>query len=57
MAASKRIRVTLEYILIVIMTFAVLQSLVVVLHEFTHSTAVWLLGYMPSPLALSGAIL
>ena len=52
MAGSERIRVTLEYMLIVIMTFAALQSVVVVLHEFTHSTAAWFLGYMPSPLSI-----
>ncbi|MFO7726882.1 MAG: hypothetical protein R6X11_00995, partial [Desulfonatronovibrio sp.] len=29
---------------------AVLQSLVVVMHEFTHSTVAWLLGYKSNPL-------
>ncbi len=38
--------------IIAIMTFAALQSIVVVMHEFTHSTAAWLLGYMPSPLGI-----
>lgn len=40
------------YVIIVIMTFAVLQSIVVVMHEFTHSTTAWLLRYMPSPLGI-----
>lgn len=52
MAVSGRIRGTLGYMIIVIMTFAVLQFVVVVMHEFTHSTAAWLLGYMPSPLGI-----
>jgi len=52
MAALGRIRGTLGYMIIVIMTFAALQSVVVVMHEFTHSTAAWLLGYMPSPLGI-----
>ena len=52
MVTSERIRTTLEYMLIVILTFAALQPVVVVLHEFTHSTVAWLLGYMPSPLSI-----
>jgi len=48
--ASKRIWETLKYIMIVVVTFAVLQAVVVIMHEFTHSTVAWLLGYMPSPL-------
>jgi len=52
MAVSGRIRETLGYMIIVIMTFAVLQSVVVVMHEFTHSTAAWLFGDMPSPLGI-----
>jgi hypothetical protein len=34
------------------MTFAALQSVVVVMHEFTRSTTAWLLGYMPSPFSI-----
>ncbi|MBN2686781.1 MAG: hypothetical protein JXR85_01270 [Deltaproteobacteria bacterium] len=52
MAASERIGGTLGYVIIVIMTFAALQSIVVVMHEFTHSTVAWLLGCMPSPLGI-----
>lgn len=37
------------YLLITLITFMALQSLVVVLHEFTHSTVAWLLGEMKSP--------
>lgn len=37
------------YLLITLITFMALQSLVVVLHEFTHSTVPWLLGEMKSP--------
>jgi hypothetical protein len=52
MAASGRIRGTLGYMIIVIMTFVALQSVVIVMHEFTHSTVAWLLGCMPSPLGI-----
>lgn len=41
---------SVHYLLITIATFLVLQSCVVVLHEFTHSTTAWLLGEMKSPL-------
>ncbi|MBC8273519.1 MAG: hypothetical protein H8E40_00905, partial [Chloroflexi bacterium] len=50
MTASERIRETLEYMIIVVVTFAILQAVVVVMHEFTHSTVAWILGYMRSPL-------
>ena len=43
---------TWKYGAIVLLTFAVLQSAVVVMHEFTHSTTAWLLGCMPSPLGI-----
>lgn len=33
-------------------TFVVLQALLVVMHEFTHSTVAWILGYMRSPLGI-----
>jgi len=36
--------------IIVVVTFIALQSVVVVMHEFTHSTVAWALGYMKSPL-------
>ena len=50
MTASERIRSALEYTIIVVVTFVVMQTLVVVIHEFTHSTVAWLLGHMRSPL-------
>lgn len=37
------------YLVIVLITFAMLQSVVVVMHEFTHSTLAWLLGDMSAP--------
>ncbi len=40
---------TLEYTIIAVVTFIVMQTLVVVMHEFTHSTVAWLLGHMRSP--------
>jgi len=36
--------------MIVLATFAVLQAVVILMHEFTHSTIAWLLGHMRSPL-------
>ena len=50
MTASERIRSALEYTIIVIVTFFVMQTLVVIMHEFTHSTVAWFLGHMRSPL-------
>ncbi len=52
MTASKRFGETWKYVLIVIMTFAVLQSIVVVMHEFTHSTIAWLLGDKTDPFGI-----
>lgn len=52
MDTSMRLRDTLSYMIIVIVTFAALQSVVVVMHEFTHSTSAWLLGYTPSPFSV-----
>jgi len=46
---KKRIKETTVYVFIVIITFLVLQSVVVVMHEFTHSTLAWLFGDMTSP--------
>lgn len=40
----------LGYLVIAGMTFVVMQALVVIMHEFTHSTVAWLLGHMRSPL-------
>ncbi|MCD4783979.1 MAG: hypothetical protein K8T10_09170 [Candidatus Eremiobacteraeota bacterium] len=49
---TKQLKETLKYMVIVVVTFIILQSLVVVMHEFTHSTVAWLLGYMKSPLGI-----
>jgi hypothetical protein len=49
MTVSGRIRESLKYIVIVIVTFIILQAVVVVMHEFTHSTVAWILGHMRSP--------
>ncbi|WP_051249776.1 hypothetical protein [Maridesulfovibrio zosterae] len=40
---------TANYLLIAIITFLVLQSCIVVIHEFTHRTTAWLLGEVKSP--------
>lgn len=38
-----------RYLILSIGTFFVLQAVVIVLHEFTHSTTAWLLGEMKNP--------
>jgi hypothetical protein len=50
MTNSERILQTLKYLVITLVTFIVLQTILVIMHEFTHSTVAWLLGYMSSPL-------
>ncbi|HEX7363785.1 MAG TPA: hypothetical protein VF366_01285 [Dehalococcoidia bacterium] len=52
MTTFERIRQSSEYVIITLVTFAVLQTVLVVMHEFTHSTVAWILGYMESPLAI-----
>ncbi len=43
---------TLAYMVILIITFFFIQTIVIVMHEFTHSTAAWLLGYTQSPFSI-----
>ncbi len=50
MVSFKDIPHTLRYSAISVATFLVLQSLVVILHEFTHSSMAWILGDMGTPL-------
>ncbi len=50
MDKSKNAMGVLPYLAVSIATFLALQALVVVTHEFTHSTMAWLLGDMQSPL-------
>ena len=50
MDAPKRSLKPLKYVLLVVATFIVLQAVMVVIHEFSHSTVAWMLGYMRSPL-------
>ena len=52
MASSADIRDTLAYIAVTIVTFVVLQPVYILMHEFTHSTLAWLLGYMPGTLSI-----
>ena len=48
----ERVRSALKYAVIAIVTFIVMQAVVVVIHELTHSTVAWLLGYMANPFAI-----
>jgi hypothetical protein len=50
MASHEHLFQTLRYLCISIVTFLALQSLIVVVHEFTHSNMAWLLGEMKNPL-------
>lgn len=43
---------TWAYVCVSLATFCIVQSLVVVSHEFTHSTMAWLLGEKSNPLAI-----
>ena len=52
MNSSADIRQTLFYVAVTILTYVVIQAGTIVAHEFVHSTAAWLLGYMPSPLSI-----
>lgn len=40
------------YFIKTVLTFLVLQSLVILMHEFTHSTVAWLLGTGHSPFGI-----
>ena len=50
MRGPERILSALGYTLIVVVTFTLVQTVVVVSHELTHSTVAWFLGHMISPL-------
>ena len=52
MNSTADIRAALVYVAITIVTYVILQAITIVAHEFVHSTAAWLLGYMPSPLSI-----
>lgn len=43
------IRDTLTYLAVLIPSFLALQTVLILMHEFTHCTVAWLLGYMPGP--------
>jgi hypothetical protein len=43
---------TIRYLTITVGTFLILQTLLVIMHEFTHSTTAWLLGDMKSPFGI-----
>src|SRR5579863_2754167 len=52
MTSSENIRETLVYVAITVVTYAILQAVTIIIHEFVHSAMAWLLGYMPSPLSI-----
>ena len=50
MTSSQRLNQTLLYVAVLIPSFLLLQALLILMHEFTHSTVAWLLNDMHSPL-------
>jgi hypothetical protein len=52
MASQPDIKESSIYIAVVVATLAVLQALLIVMHEFTHRTSAWVLGYMPKPFSI-----
>lgn len=50
MPLSQRMQETLKYLAILIPSFLLLQTLVIIMHEFTHSTVAWLLDDIRSPM-------
>jgi hypothetical protein len=42
----------IRFTLLTIATYLALQSIIVVAHEYAHSTSAWLLGYITSPLTV-----
>lgn len=49
MTQAKALPQTLTYLTVTIISFLLLQALLIVMHEYTHSTVAWLLGCMDSP--------
>ena len=47
--SKEQVKESLGYLVIVVISFLLLQSVVVVMHEFTHSTVAWLFGCMKNP--------
>ncbi|HUT38581.1 MAG TPA: hypothetical protein VMW77_04665 [Methanoregula sp.] len=45
-------RSAIVYLLIMLATFFSLQAIVILIHEFTHSTTAYLLGAMPGPFSI-----
>lgn len=48
----QEIRSAVIYLLVMLATFFSCQAMVILIHEFTHSTTAWLLGVMPSPFSI-----
>ena len=52
MKHAPQILKTIYYTVILLITFFVLQSLLILMHEFTHSTVAWFFGDMQTPLGI-----
>ena len=52
MASTRDIGQTAVYTVIAVVTYMVIEALTIVVHEFTHSTMAFFLGYMPKPFSI-----
>jgi hypothetical protein len=50
--SNSGIKQAAAYVAIAVVTYVVLLALTIVMHEFTHSTWAWVLGYMPKPFSI-----
>jgi len=51
-ASSDKVRQTLSYLILVLVTALPLSTLFVIIHEYIHSTAAWLLGAKEDPMMI-----
>ena len=52
MLPTNNLKDTLKYCIFTVVSFLILQSLLILMHEFTHSTTSYLLGYTPKPFSI-----
>ncbi len=50
--SGSTIKKRLNGVLFMLLAYLVLQTFVVIAHEFTHSTTAWLLGYTSTPFSV-----
>ncbi len=52
MLSKKMLKASIQYLIITLVSFFILQSILILMHEFTHSTTAWLLGCKHDPLEI-----